>query len=124
MIVMEALSCLLKRSKEGGFLLGWRFNGRGGVGVEISHLLFADDTLLFCKPSLDQSTYLSWLLMWFKAMSRLSVNMKKSELIPMKRMENVEELAQEFGCKVTTLLSSYLGLPLGACFKENGVGLP
>lgn len=87
-------------------------------------MLFADDTLLFCKPSLDQSTYLSWLLMWFKAMSRLSVNMKKSELIPMKRMENVEELAQEFGCKVTTLLSSYLGLPLGACFKENGVGLP
>ena len=62
--------------------------------------------------------------MWFKAMSRLSVNMKKSELIPMKRMENVEELAQEFGCKVTTLLSSYLGLPLGACFKGNGVGLP
>lgn len=87
-------------------------------------MLFADDTLLFCKPSLDQSTYLSWLLMWFKAMSRLSVNMKKSELIPMKRMENVEELAQEFGCKVTTLLSSYLGLPLGACFKENIVGLP
>ena len=121
---MEALCCLLKRAKEGGFLLGWQFNGREGVGVEISHLLFADDTLLFCKPFLDQSTYLSWLLMWFKAMSGLSVNMKKSELIPMKRMENVEELAQEFGCKVTTLLSSYLGLPLGACFKENGVGLP
>ena len=44
MIVMEALCCLLKRAKEGGFLLGWQFNGREGVGVEISHLLFADDT--------------------------------------------------------------------------------
>ena len=43
-IVMEALSCLLKRAKEGGFLLGWQLSGRGGVGVEITHLLFADDT--------------------------------------------------------------------------------
>ena len=51
-IVMEALSCLLKRVKEGGFLLGWWFNSRE-VGVEISHLLFAYDTLVFCEPSLN-----------------------------------------------------------------------
>ncbi|RVW80633.1 Protein OSB2, chloroplastic [Vitis vinifera] len=44
--------CLLKRAKEGGFLSRWRFNGRGGVGVEISHFLFTDDTLVFCEPSL------------------------------------------------------------------------
>ena len=58
-IVMVALSCLLKRAKEGGFLSRWRFNGRGGVGVEISHFLFTDDTLVFCEPSLKQMTYLS-----------------------------------------------------------------
>ena len=29
-IVMEALSCLLKRAKEGGFLSGWQLSGRGG----------------------------------------------------------------------------------------------
>ena len=118
---MEALSYLLKRAREGGFLPRWRFNGRGDVGVEISHLLFADDTSIFCEPSLDQMSYLSWLLMWFEAMLGLRVNLDKSELILVGRMENVEELALEFDCKFSTLLSSYLGLPLGAHFKEVAV---
>ncbi|RVW90110.1 Transposon TX1 uncharacterized 149 kDa protein [Vitis vinifera] len=117
-IVMEALSCLLKRAKEGGFLSGWHLSGRGGGGVEITHLLFADDTLVFCEPSTDQVSYLSWLLMWFEAMSGLKVNLDKSEIIAVGRVENVEEVALEFGCKVSRLPSTYLGLPLGARFKE------
>ncbi|RVW15103.1 hypothetical protein CK203_083375 [Vitis vinifera] len=44
----------------------------------------------------DQLTYLSWVLMWFEAMSRLKVNLDKSWLIPMGRVENAEELSQEF----------------------------
>ena len=115
---MEALSCLLKRAREGGFLPGWRFSGKGGAGVEISHLLFTNDTLVFCEPSLDQMSYLSCLLMGFEAMSGLRVNLDKSELIPMGRVENVEELALEFGCKFSMFSSSYLVLPLGARFKE------
>ncbi|RVX03908.1 putative ribonuclease H protein [Vitis vinifera] len=117
-IVMEDLSCLLKRAKEGGFLSGWQLSGRGGGGVEITHLLFADDTLVFCEPSTDQVSYLSWLLMWFEAMSGLKVNLDKSEIIAVGRVENVEEVALEFGCKVSRLPSTYLGLPLGARFKE------
>ena len=65
-IVIEALNYLLKRAKEGGFLPGWKIRGRGREGVEVSHLLFVDDTLVLCKPSLNQITYLSWSLMWFK----------------------------------------------------------
>ena len=37
-------------------------------------------------------------------------------LISQGRVENVEELALDFGCKVQTLLSSYLGVPLGTLF--------
>ncbi|KAL6312917.1 hypothetical protein AAG906_007169 [Vitis piasezkii] len=116
-IVMEALSCLLKRVKEGGFLLGWWFNSRE-VGVEISHLLFAYDTLVFCEPSLNQLTYLSWLLMWFEAMSGLKVNLEKSKLVLVRRVDIVADLAQEFGCKISVFPSSYLSLPLGAHFKD------
>ena len=62
-IVMEVLNSLLKRAKEGRFLLGWQLSGREGARVNITHLLFADDTLVFCEPSIDQVCYLSWLLM-------------------------------------------------------------
>ena len=35
-IVMEALSCLLKRVKKRGFLSGWQLSDRGSAGVEIT----------------------------------------------------------------------------------------
>ena len=55
---MEALNCLLKRVKVGGFLSGWRVRSKGGKGLEVSHLLFVDDTLVFDEPSQNQLTYL------------------------------------------------------------------
>lgn len=62
-------------------------------------------------------TYLSWILMWFEAISELRINLDKSELISVGCVENVKALAAELGCKVGRLPSSYLGLPLGAPFK-------
>ena len=56
--------------------------------------------------------------MWFEATSGLSINLNKSEILPMGRVENVEVLASELGCKVRTLPSTYLGLPLGAPHKS------
>ena len=116
-ITMEVFSCLLRRVISGGFLSGWRVRGREGEGILISHLLFADDTLVFCEESQDQLMNLSWLLMWFEACSGLRVNLEKSENIPMGRVHDIEDLASELGCKVGGLPSCYLGLPLGAPFK-------
>ena len=67
--------------------------------------------------------FLSWLLMWFEAISGLSINLNKSEIFLVGRVENVEVLASELGCKVGTLPSTYLGLPFG-CFAQvsGGVG--
>ena len=53
MIAMEVFSSFLKRAVEGDFLSGCRVKGRSEEGVLISHFLFADDTLVFCKPSQD-----------------------------------------------------------------------
>ena len=46
--------------------------------------------------------------MWFEALLGLKMNMEKSELIPVGRVENVEELADEFGYKVGNFPSTYL----------------
>ena len=111
---MEALSCLIKKAVSGGFLTDYRVKGRGGEGVQLTHLLYTDDTLIFCDASEDQLAHLSWVLMWFEVISGLKINLDKSEIIPMKRVEDQEVLALELGCKVGKLLSVYLGLPLGA----------
>ncbi|RVW54461.1 putative ribonuclease H protein [Vitis vinifera] len=61
---------------------------------------------------------LSWLLMWFEAISGLSINLNKSEILPVGKVENAEVLASELGCKVGSLPSTYLGLPLGTPHKS------
>ncbi|WJZ99546.1 hypothetical protein VitviT2T_017981 [Vitis vinifera] len=115
---MEALSCLINRAVRGGFLSSCRLRGRSGSGIQVSHLLFADDTLVFCEDFQDQMAILSWLLMWFEAISGLSINLNKSEILSVGRVENAEVLAFELGCKVGSLPSTYLGLPLGAPHKS------
>ena len=54
-------------------------------------------------------------------MSGLKISLEKSELVPLGRVENVEMFAAELGCKVGRLPSTYLGLPLGACYKSMRV---
>ena len=120
---MEVFSCLLRRAISGGFLSGWRVRGRGGEGILISHLLFADDTLVFCEESHEQLTHLSWLLMWFEACSGLKVNLEKSEFIPVGRVNDIEDLALELGCKVGGLPSCYLGCLWGHPSNQRWYGI-
>ena len=47
--------------------------------------------------------------------------MEKSELISVGNISNVENLADELGCKVGCLPSTYLRLPLGARFRSTVV---
>ena len=59
--------------------------------------------------------------MWFEAVSGLRINLEKSQLIPVGRVENIDDLALDFGCRVGSLPSTYLGLLLGALFKSISV---
>ena len=42
-------------------------------------------------------------------------------MIPIRDVPNMEELAKILGCKMTTLPTTYLGLPLGAPYKASRV---
>ncbi|KAL6341259.1 hypothetical protein AAG906_032377 [Vitis piasezkii] len=52
---------------------------------------------------------------------RLKINLDKSEILPMGRVENVEDLALELGCKVEVLPSYCLGLPLGGGWEGEEI---
>ena len=63
---MEVLSTLIRRAVEGGFLLGCRIRGGGRQPVHISHLLFVDDTIVFCETRKEHLTHLSWICFGLK----------------------------------------------------------
>lgn len=88
---------------EGGFLTVFHVEGRGGGGIEISNLLNAYDILIFCEARDDKVTYLCWPFMWFEALSGLKINLEKSELFPIARVDNAERLAINLGFKVGSL---------------------
>ena len=58
LLVMEVLRRLLKRTEEGDFLREFQASPNAGGGLHISHLLFANDTILFCDASREQLLYI------------------------------------------------------------------
>ena len=46
--------------------------------MHITHLLFADDTLVFCNDSEEQLSSLSLILLWFEAYSDLRINLERA----------------------------------------------
>ncbi|KAJ9693798.1 hypothetical protein PVL29_009659 [Vitis rotundifolia] len=118
---MEILDVLIRRAVEGGYLTGCNIRGGRRSSLNISHLFFADDTIVFCEASKEQVSHLSWLLFWFEAASGLRINLAKSEIIPVGEVEEILELAAELGCRVGSLPSHYLGLPLGAPNRASSI---
>jgi len=113
---MEALSCMISAVVSGGLLEGFK------VGeADFSHLLFADDTLIFCSAHSSQLRHLQSLFLLFEAVSGLKVNLAKSNLIPMGNVVQVEGLADIMGCGIASLPAKYLGLPLGASYKSTHI---
>ena len=114
---MEVFLILINKAASVGFLSSFNLKGRTGEEVHVTHLLFADDTLVFCKDSREQLVYLNWILIWFEALSELKINLSKSALLPVGSVENSEGLALKLGCNVGSLPTTDSGLPLGA--KHN-----
>ena len=92
------------------------------VGVRISHLLFANDTILFCDASREQLLSIRLALSCFQAFTGLKVNVGKSEIVLVGEVYNLAELASILHCRVGSLPMKYM--PLGSSFKTASIWNP
>lgn len=53
---------MMKRATMNEWLKGFQVNNRVPHGLEISHLLYADDTLVLCEANLEQVRQLKMIL--------------------------------------------------------------
>ena len=104
LIMMEVFSRMLRRVEGVGLICGFKVEGRRGGGECVTHLLFADDTILFCDADVEQILHIRLLLLSFQAVTGLKVNVHKSEMVPIGEVDDVHSLAEILGCKVGNCL--------------------
>ena len=119
-LVMEALSRMLSLGVQRGLLECFDLVIASGP-VSVSHLLYADNTLVFCGADATQIGHLRCMLLCFEAVSGLKVNLAKFEIAPIGEVVHLPQLAEILGCKISFFPISYLGLPLGATYKDRKV---
>ncbi|XP_059649996.1 uncharacterized protein LOC132295721 [Cornus florida] len=121
---MEALSRLMSKATKLGSLRGSQVGRDVAPQLEVSHLMFADDTLVLCNANVSQLRYLRCVLIWFQVVSALKVNVGKSILVPVGEVPEIEFFADILGCRTGSFPISYLGMPLGAPSRCVGVWDP
>ena len=124
LLIMEVLSRILKKTEEGGLIQGFHVGPNNHTGIHISHLLFVDDTILFCDASREQIFSIRLVLTCFQVFTGLKVNVGKSEIVPIGEVSNIQSLANILQCKVGSLIMIYLGMPLGSLYKTTTIWNP
>jgi len=112
---------MLTAALDQGNLTGFSVGSRDFEALVVNHLLFVDDTLIFCGAQEEQIRHLRCIFLSFEAASGLRINLGKSGIVPIGEVEDVEGLANLLGCRVASLPMTYLGLPLGASYKSTSL---
>ncbi|XP_020223262.1 uncharacterized protein LOC109805546 [Cajanus cajan] len=111
LITVEGLSSLMSKAVQEYVFTGYMV---GGDVVPVSHLQYADDTILVGDATLSNGWAIKVILQLFELVAGLKVNFFKSQLLGVNVDQVwVQSLAQFLNCKVGSFPCSYLGLPLG-----------
>ncbi|XP_074314591.1 uncharacterized protein LOC141649815 [Silene latifolia] len=110
-LCMEALSTLIHQSRDD---FDWSPFPLGKGGASFSHLLFADDILLFGRASEKNLCAVQDTLHTFCSSSGQKINFSKSKLLFSKHTSpaHINMFETALGIKATSNLSTYLGFPL------------
>ncbi|XP_028093947.1 uncharacterized protein LOC114294046 [Camellia sinensis] len=121
-IVAEGLNILFQRAKAleliKGVVIGLR-------KVNVTHLQFANDTIVFCEAEENDILNVKRILRCFEVLSRLKINFHKSLVCGVGVQEaEVNVFAGRLNCMIQKLPFMYLGLPLEASPRRKSTWLP
>ncbi|XP_073363100.1 uncharacterized protein [Aegilops tauschii subsp. strangulata] len=108
---MDALAGILDKARRVGHLLGvvGHLIPAGGV----THLQYADGTMIMVEGSALDIANLKFLLLCFEAMSGLKINFDKSEAIILGFLaQDQQRIVDNLNCRVTSFPITYLGMPM------------
>ncbi|XP_028089573.1 uncharacterized protein LOC114289924 [Camellia sinensis] len=121
-IAAEALNLLLGRATEKGLFQGAIV---GSQKLSVSHLQFANYTIIFCEGDLEEVLNLKRVLRCFEVMYGLKINYHKSVVCGMGfQKDQTKEFAQTLNCLTKKLPFNFLGLPLGANPRRKSTWVP
>src|SRR3954447_14908770 len=107
----DALAEILEKAKISGHLSGVVGHLIPGGGV--THLQYADDTMIMVEGSDLDIANLKFLLLCFEAMSGLKINFDKSEVVVLGySAADRQRIAGNLSCTVTSFPVTYLGMPI------------
>ncbi|BFG38676.1 hypothetical protein CerSpe_249500 [Prunus speciosa] len=109
LICAEGLSAMIKEAEEFGGLHGYQFKTHG---TSVSHLFFADDSVLFCKAEDGEVELLKHILRGYEHGSGQRINLDKSSMFfSTKCLESTcKHMADILGVQRNNGFGKYLGL--------------
>ena len=111
LLCVEGFSALLKRAQQEKLISGVSF---GGTGPHVTHLLFADDSIVFLEGSQGNLETLRHILQMYEHASGQRVNLQKSSIFfgQGSTEDNKAMLKGVIGINSEALSERYLGLPV------------
>nr|GEV49010.1 putative RNA-directed DNA polymerase, eukaryota, reverse transcriptase zinc-binding domain protein [Tanacetum cinerariifolium] len=117
-LAMEGLHVLSRKAESLGLFKGV---SNGYEGMQISHLLFADDVIFLGELSRVSAINLLSMLNCFYLISGLKINVNKCSLLGIGIADiEVSNLANHIGCVAASTPFKYLGVPVGGNMNRGG----
>jgi hypothetical protein len=108
---VDALAEILEKDKITGHILGVVGHLIPGGGV--THLQYADDTMIMVEGSDLDIINLKFLLLCFEEMSGLGINFDKSEVVILGfSLEDQQRIADNLNCRISSFPIMYLWMPI------------
>jgi hypothetical protein len=109
-ICAEVLSGLLSKSQQEGLIHGVAIATNA---PPISHLLYADDCILFCKARPEEGKAIKDILDQYQEASGQRVNLDKSDMFfsPNISLDFKRSFQEQLPIKISSSINKYLGMP-------------